>query len=40
MGYAVAAPLRARLDTVRLRRAVLAFCTLAGVNTLLRAFVF
>ena len=40
LGYAAASPLRARLDTDRLRRAVLAFCVLAGVSILVRAFVF
>ncbi len=40
LGYAAAAPLRARLDTERLRRAVLAFCVIAGVSILVRAFVF
>ncbi|KGN32621.1 hypothetical protein N802_17620 [Knoellia sinensis KCTC 19936] len=40
LGYAAASPLRARLDTARLRRAVLAFCVLAGVSILVRAFVF
>ncbi|MFC7492389.1 MULTISPECIES: sulfite exporter TauE/SafE family protein [unclassified Knoellia] len=40
LGYAAASPLRARLDTERLRRAVLAFCVLAGVSILVRAFVF
>lgn len=40
LGYAAAAPLRARLDTERLRRAVLAFCVVAGVSILARAFVF
>lgn len=39
-GYAVAAPLRARLDPVRLRRAVLAFCVVAGVSVIVRALVF
>lgn len=40
LGYAGAAPLRARLDTERLRRAVLGFCVVAGVSILVRAFVF
>lgn len=40
LGYAAAAPLRARLDTERLRRAVLAFCVVAGVSIIGRAFVF
>ena len=40
VGYAAAAPLRARLDTERLRRAVLAFSVVAGVSILIRAFVF
>ncbi|WP_353950012.1 sulfite exporter TauE/SafE family protein [Knoellia sp. S7-12] len=40
LGYAAAAPLRSRLDTERLRRAVLGFCVVAGVSILLRAFVF
>jgi uncharacterized membrane protein YfcA len=39
-GYAVAAPLRARLDPVRLRKAVLAFCVVAGVSVIVRALVF
>ena len=39
-GYAVAAPLRARLDPLRLRRAVLAFCVVAGVSVIVRALVF
>lgn len=39
-GYAVAAPLRARLEHERLRRAVLTFCVVAGVSILVRAFVF
>lgn len=40
LGYAAAAPLRARLDTERLRQAVLVFCVVAGVSILVRAFVF
>jgi len=40
LGYAAAAPLRAHLDTERLRRAVLGFCVVAGVSILVRAFVF
>lgn len=39
-GYAVAAPLRARLDPLRLRRAVLAFCVVAGISVIVRALVF
>lgn len=39
-GYAVAAPLRARLDRERVRRAVLAFCVVAGVSVIVRALVF
>jgi uncharacterized membrane protein YfcA len=38
-GYAVAAPLRARLDQERLRRLVLAFCIVAGVSVIVRAVV-
>ncbi|MGA8978805.1 MAG: TSUP family transporter [Pedococcus sp.] len=37
LGYAAAAPARARLDRERLRRAVLAFCVVAGVSVILRA---
>lgn len=39
VGYAVAAPLRRRLDRERLRRAVLWFCTVAGVTVIVRAAV-
>lgn len=39
-GYAVAAPLRARLDPLRLRRAVLAFCVVAGISVIVRALVY
>ena len=37
LGYAAAAPARARLDRDRLRRAVLAFCVLASVSVIVRA---
>lgn len=40
VGYAVAAPLRPRLDRGRLRHAVLTFCAVAGASILVRAFVF
>ena len=40
VGYAVASPLRGHLDTERLRRAVLAFCVVAGVSILVRALAF
>lgn len=40
VGYAAAAPLRSRLDRARLRRAVLAFCVVAGVSVLVRAVIF
>lgn len=39
VGYAAAAPLRSRLDRERLRRAVLAFCVVAGVSVLVRAVI-
>ena len=39
LGYAVAAPARARLDRDRLRRTVLAFCVVAGVSVIVRALV-
>lgn len=39
LGYAAAAPARARLDHDRLRRAVLAFCVLASVSVIVRALV-
>ncbi|GGB66867.1 hypothetical protein N798_11075 [Knoellia flava TL1] len=39
-GYAVASPLRHRLDGERLRRWVLTFCVVAGVSLLVRALVF
>ncbi len=39
LGYAAAAPARARLDRDRLRRAVLAFCVVAGVSVIVRALV-
>ena len=39
LGYAAAAPARARLDRGRLRRLVLAFCVLAGVSVIVRALV-
>ena len=39
LGYAAAAPARARLDRDRLRRAVLAFCVLASVSVIVRALV-
>ncbi len=37
LGYAAAAPARARLDRARLRRAVLAFCVVAGVSVIVPA---
>jgi uncharacterized membrane protein YfcA len=40
LGYAVAGPLRARLDRDRLRAAVLAFCAVAGLSVIVRALVF
>lgn len=40
VGYAVAAPLRSRLDRERLRRAVLTFCAVAGASILARAVIF
>ncbi|MDT0215169.1 TSUP family transporter [Rothia sp. ARF10] len=39
-GYAVASPLRHRLDGERLRRWVLTFCVVAGVSLVVRALVF
>ncbi|MFW5474168.1 TSUP family transporter [Knoellia sp. CPCC 206450] len=39
-GYAVASPLRHRLDGERLRRSVLTFCVVAGVSLVVRALVF
>lgn len=40
VGYAVAAPLRARLSRSRLRSAVLGFCAVAGAGILVRALIF
>lgn len=37
LGYAVASPLRARIDADRFRRAVLAFCVLASLTVIARA---
>lgn len=37
LGYAAAVPLRKHLDTGGLRRAVLAFCLVAGVSVIVRA---
>ncbi|SDO97970.1 hypothetical protein SAMN04489867_1088 [Pedococcus dokdonensis] len=39
IGYAVAAPARARLDRERLRKAVLVFCVVASVSVIVRAVV-
>jgi uncharacterized membrane protein YfcA len=39
VGYALAAPARARLDKDRLRKAVLAFCVIASVSVIVRALV-
>ncbi|GAB3450638.1 sulfite exporter TauE/SafE family protein [Phycicoccus ginsengisoli] len=39
LGYAAAAPARARLDRDRLRRIVLVFCVVAGVSVIVRALV-
>lgn len=39
VGYAVAAPARARLDRDRLRKAVLVFCVVASVSVIVRAVV-
>ena len=39
LGYAAAAPARARLDRERLRRVVLAFCVVAGASVIVRALV-
>jgi uncharacterized membrane protein YfcA len=39
VGYALAAPARARLDRDRLRKAVLVFCVVASVSVILRAVV-
>ena len=40
LGYAVASPMRARLDQKRLRQSVLAFCVVAAVSVIVRALVF
>ena len=40
LGYAAAAPARARLDRDRLRRAVLVFCVVASVSVIVRALMF
>lgn len=40
LGYAAAAPARARLDRERLRRAVLGFCVLASLSVIVRALWF
>ena len=37
LGYAVAAPVRRRVDAVRFRRAVLGFCVLASLTVIVRA---
>ncbi|HYN66470.1 MAG TPA: sulfite exporter TauE/SafE family protein [Ornithinibacter sp.] len=37
LGYAVSAPVRARIDPERFRRAVLAFCALASLTVIARA---
>jgi uncharacterized membrane protein YfcA len=37
LGYAVSAPLRARIDPEKFRRAVLAFCVLASLTVIARA---
>jgi uncharacterized membrane protein YfcA len=39
LGYAAAAPARARLDRDRLRRIVLVFCLVAGASVIVRALV-
>jgi uncharacterized membrane protein YfcA len=39
VGYALAAPARARLDRDRLRKAVLVFCVVASVSVIVRAVV-
>ena len=39
VGYALAAPARARLDKDRLRKAVLVFCVIASVSVIVRALV-
>jgi uncharacterized membrane protein YfcA len=39
LGYALAAPARARLDRDRLRKAVLVFCVIASVSVIVRAVV-
>ena len=39
IGYALAAPARARLDRDRLRQAVLVFCVVASVSVIVRALV-
>lgn len=40
LGYAVAAPLRARIHRDALRRLVLGFCVVAGVSIIARALIF
>ena len=37
LGYAVSAPLRARIDPEKFRRAVLAFCVVASLTVIARA---
>ena len=37
LGYVVAAPVRARIDPEKFRRAVLAFCVLASITVIVRA---
>ena len=37
LGYVVSAPVRARIDPEKFRRAVLAFCVLASLTVIARA---
>ena len=37
LGYVVGAPVRARIDPEKFRRAVLAFCVLASITVIVRA---